>query len=73
MPKYCNSFQLEPADVDLIEGALRKVINREAELDVTLDQQETQSYIRSLNEVLGKLHNQKVFYSQVNNTGTPAG
>ena len=68
MPKYCNSFQLSPADVDLIEDALRKVISHSSE--ITAD---GNNYVQSLNALLGKLHNQKIFYSQVNKTGIPAG
>ena len=68
MPKYCNNFQLDPADLDLIEDALRKVISHSSV--VTPGEN---SYVQALNALLGKLHNQKVFYSQVNKTGIPAG
>jgi hypothetical protein len=50
MPKYNKSFDLTPYDVDLIETALRKA-KRETDIDT-----------REVSELLGRLHNQKVFY-----------
>lgn len=73
MSKYCNNFNLNPADVEIIETALRKVVKSYTTQGMSDRCKEKQSMIRSLNEVLGKLHNQKIFFSQVNNTGVPAG
>ena len=50
MPKYNKFFDLTPDDMELIETALRKA-KREADIDA-----------REVSELLGRLHNQKVFY-----------
>ncbi len=71
MPKYSSTFNLDPSDIDIIENALRNLLNLHADVNSTCPHQK--QTVRSLNEVLGKLHNQKVFYSQVNRTGVPAG
>ena len=52
MPKYTTKFELDPQDMDLIETALRKAAqDREAGIDA-----------QAANDLLGRLHNQKVFY-----------
>ena len=73
MTKYCDHFNLNPTDVDVIESAIRKVLALHSETIMLDECQHTLNQIRLLNEVLGKLHNQKIFYSQVNKTGMPAG
>lgn len=50
MPKYNRSFTLTLEDIDLIEAALRAA-KREPDADV-----------RKLSDLLGRLHNQKIFY-----------
>ena len=70
MPKYTEHFHLEPRELDLIERALRR--------EISIIQKETShedghGQIRNVNKLLGKLFNQKKFYSHVNNTGVPAG
>ena len=71
MPNYSSNFNLDPNDIDIIENALRKLLSLCTDFDSNSPQQS--ETVRSLNKVLGKIHNQKVFYSQVNRTGTPAG
>lgn len=53
MPKYNTKFDLSIKDLDLIETALRKLQSK--------SDQETGSP-QSVSELLGRLHNQKVFY-----------
>jgi len=52
MGKYNRTFDLTPKDMDLIEAALRTAA-REPEAGVDP---------REANDLLGRLHNQKVFY-----------
>ncbi|MEM7465964.1 MAG: hypothetical protein AAF387_03675 [Pseudomonadota bacterium] len=69
MAKYTEHFHFEPAELALIERALRREIS-------SLQQQERDENrlrARELNSLLGKIFNQKRFYSQVNETGVPAG
>lgn len=53
MPKYNTKFDLSLNDVDVIETALRGALQTkdDADLDET-----------AVTELLGRLHNQKVFY-----------
>ncbi|WP_416897118.1 MAG: hypothetical protein ACMVY4_16680 [Minwuia sp.] len=53
MPKYNSSFDLDPEDMDLIETALRSMQSR------TIDDPAEGHRISAL---LGRLHNQKIFY-----------
>ena len=63
MPAYNKTFDLDPDDVDIIESALHETVRT---LSVSnLDNQScetTQERIRQTKELLGRLHNQKVFY-----------
>lgn len=70
MPKYTEHFHLEPKELDLIERALRREISI---IQQQTADQDAHSQIRDVNKLLGKFFNQKKFYSQVNNTGVPAG
>ena len=52
MPKYNTKFDLTLEDMDLIETALqRTAANDDADIDP-----------RAVNDLLGRLHNQKVFF-----------
>lgn len=57
MPKYNTKFDLSLTDVDVIETALRGALQTKDESD--LDE-------HAVNELLGRLHNQKVFYRPEN-------
>jgi len=73
MAKYREHFRLSPQDIDIIESALRAEIAANTRLEPHDAAFETaRQRTRALNEVLGKLYNQKVFYAQVNATGIPA-
>jgi hypothetical protein len=64
MPRYNETFELSVEDVDLIETALRQTkselagqLVEEDEVDEDVDQS-----VRQIHDLLGRLHNQKVFY-----------
>jgi hypothetical protein len=64
MSKYCESFRLDLKDIEIIETALRSEIARHGP---------DASKIKEIHGVLAKIFGQKQFYSQVNQTGVPAG
>jgi hypothetical protein len=73
MAKYREHFRLSPRDIEIIEDALRAQIAAHARVEAHSASFEcARQRTRALNEVLGKLYNQKVFYAQVNDTGVPA-
>jgi hypothetical protein len=64
MPKYNETFELSVEDMDLIETALRQTkselsdqLVEQDKMDEDLDQS-----VRQIHELLGRLHNQKVFF-----------
>lgn len=65
MPRYNEMFELSVNDMELIETALRRTKEalwqeQPGETDKhTSDRQETQ---RKIQDLLGRLHNQKIFY-----------
>jgi hypothetical protein len=50
VPKYNTKFDLSPEDMELIETALQKT------------KAEDHNVSRKIHDLLGRLHNQKVFY-----------
>lgn len=79
MARYQKLFDLDVADIELVEeslrGQIKVLVDRKHALDEALsdDLVEFDHMIKRLNGLLGKLHNQKVWYSQVNPTGFPLG
>jgi hypothetical protein len=72
MAKYREHFRLSINDLELIERAIRVEISMHALVEPEhADFEVARQKSRELDEVLGKLFNQKVFYSQVNPTGVP--
>ncbi|WP_288942177.1 hypothetical protein [uncultured Roseovarius sp.] len=68
MPRYNENFELSVEDLDLIETALRQskrdLAGRLVETDEA-DNEEIQQIdqsVRRIHDLLGRLHNQKVFY-----------
>jgi hypothetical protein len=53
VPKYNTRFELDIEDVDLIETALRSMQKKAAS---------DPAKVRRIAELLGRLHNQKIFY-----------
>lgn len=77
MADYKNNFELNVADIELIEDTLRHEIGAITEKRLaSSDKEKQKSYeqrIKALNGLLGKFHNQKLWYSQVKKTGVPSG
>ena len=80
MPRYNTSFELDVNDIDLIESAL---ITHQSELSVRRMQlvadaeadageiAQLDETMNSLNDLLGRLHNQKVWYRPQDAEGVP--
>lgn len=68
--KYRNSFNFDTRDIDLIEQALRQHMTT---LTPAGDADVTPARSRELQNLLGKIHNQKIFYSQAYPGSTPNG
>jgi hypothetical protein len=76
MPKYNDTFKLNLRDIELIEHALHEQINLLAHVNLVgsgAGAAENDLKIRQYHEVLGKLHNQKIWYGQMHHTGVPLG
>lgn len=66
MPKYNRKFELTLSDIDLIEAALH-VVTRDLSLGregsrALLPKVPDDDHVGHINELLGRLHNQKIFY-----------
>lgn len=66
MPKYNRNFDLTLSDIDLIEAALN-VVTRDLSLGregsrALLPAVPDGDHVTVINELLGRLHNQKIFY-----------
>ncbi len=75
MPKYNDKFTLDVDDVALIEKGLRALWTEE-EKNISTDQvfpKKTTELIRDIYSLLGKISNQKIYYSEVNRTSCPLG
>lgn len=71
MPGYNSKFELTVEDMDLIEAALRRTkadlsaraLSAPVQHDRTADGLErADDTLRQIHDLLGRLHNQKVFY-----------
>ena len=68
MASYNVNFELSVEDVELIETALRlakQEVSNElitAEADQSSDAQDLDETLRQIQDLLGRMHNQKVFY-----------
>lgn len=62
MPAYNDRFEIGLEELDLIEDALRgkvKALSADQDGTATIDRARK---LRSVKDLLGRLHNQKVFY-----------
>jgi hypothetical protein len=76
MPKYNQEFVLNPKEIDLIEHAVRDQIAKLSLANVSANfngSEPSERKIKELNELLGKLHNKKIWWGQVHPTGVPLG
>lgn len=58
MPQYNDMFELSVEDMELIEQALRQAM---ASYSIEADEA-NEDTIRRMHDLLGKLHDQKIFY-----------
>ncbi len=73
MARYKTTFNLDLADVETIERALRNDIARlSVKSESALADARARAEIDALHRVLGRLHNQKIFYAQVRTPHVPA-
>ncbi|MEM6407086.1 MAG: hypothetical protein AAF700_01575 [Pseudomonadota bacterium] len=61
MPAYNTKFELTPEDLELIEDALRQK-QRELSEAASTGCEVNRRAARGTHDLLGRLHNQKVFY-----------
>lgn len=75
MSRYNDKFTLNPGDLELIEHALESQVNQRLspQLEIGGGGDSAVDTVRRIRELLGKLHNQKVFYSHANPSGVPLG
>ncbi len=73
MANYQDKFTFNVKDIDLIEQALRSEIASELEKGKRTPQYASTPKERQIGELLGKIHNQKIFYSSVAETNVPLG
>ena len=62
MTAYNRQFDLDLAEMDVIEDALRSQVKALADEKSETASLETERKLRAVKSVLGRLHNQKVFY-----------
>ena len=73
MPKHNPHFELTISDIDLIEAALH-VTKRDLSMDLLEGTQEmlpadaAEDSLRKIEDLLGRLHNQKIFYRPAKGT-----
>jgi len=73
MPSYNTQFELTVEDLDVIENALREVKTnlRNSAIAANTDGAPNCDEVNQIHDLLGRLHNQKVFYRP--KTGTYVG
>ncbi|MEO1536539.1 MAG: hypothetical protein AAFR73_02315 [Pseudomonadota bacterium] len=62
MPAYNDKFEIDLAEMDLIEDALRQQVKALSLTRTSAADIEQERKLRSMKTLLGRLHNQKVFY-----------
>ncbi|WP_293441718.1 hypothetical protein [Planktotalea sp.] len=70
MPRYNTQFELTVEDLDVIENALREVKTKMSNdaLAANTDNAPQSDEVSQIHDLLGRLHNQKVFYRPKNGT-----
>jgi hypothetical protein len=73
MAKYQKHFSFDPRDIEIIESAVRREISNYARVGAEHpDYHEARAKLREMSELLGRIFNQKVFFSQVNRMDVPS-
>ncbi len=62
MPAYNDTFELDLAEMDLIEEALRQRVKALSLGEAGATALDRERKLRNVKHLLGRLHNQKVFY-----------
>ncbi|RLK10462.1 hypothetical protein [Ruegeria conchae] len=65
MPRYNDLFELSVEDMELIEEAMRHAISARSVALVdegNEDREARENFVRKAHELLGRLHDQKIFY-----------
>lgn len=62
MPDYNDMFELTVEDMELIETALRRTKESLSQEQLTAPDSDADDMVNRIHELLGRLHNQKVFY-----------
>ena len=79
---YNNNFSFNPRDIALIEEGLRKLSEHHDTIVMMRDENDADrgtietkdKKLKQVNELLGKIYNQKIFYSQAHShEGVPLG
>ena len=73
MSKYNDKFTLNPNDLELIEQALESQVLQELKPAAAGPEWAGSENVHRIRQLLGKLHNQKVFYSHAHPDGSPLG
>lgn len=77
MPNYNEMFKLSLNEIDLIEHAVRDQIGNLSQMNAShpiTEEEKSYQKIRKLMDLLGTIHNQKVYYCQVHHrSGMPLG
>ena len=62
MTKYNRTFELSVEDMELIEDALRRTKRDLSDKVVQETASDADETVRDIHDLLGRIHNQKVFY-----------
>ncbi|WP_120632667.1 hypothetical protein [Ruegeria sp. EL01] len=65
MPQYNDMFELSVADMDLVEDSLRRALmslTQEPPNEDHVGKAEREEYRHRIHDLLGRLHDQKIFY-----------
>jgi len=73
MPNYQDKFTLDVSDIDLIEQALRSEIAQELDTVSESPQYASTPKERKIGALLGKIHNQKIYYAVASDSNVPLG
>jgi hypothetical protein len=73
MAKYRKTFDLSINDIDLIEEALRRHLSTSTKKTLSSIDESANRKLMEVQSLLGKIHQQKIFYSQVNAPHSPGG
>ena len=72
MPNYQTSFHLNTQELDLIESALRDLMNQHT-AGSRSEPATAPQRAREIRDLLGKLHQQKIFFSHAGGAPSPNG